>query len=107
MTGSDWWSRANTMEWGGGHEAVLLLFTITIITISYGEKHGPVKVRRAHLISDLLFVKGKKNTPKQPVVLWVNRRKNPQDVISDPRYVGMSVPCCSPFRHISSGIAMW
>ena len=66
-------------------------FTITI-TISYGEKHGPVKVRRAHLISVLLFVKGKKNTPKQPVVLWVNRRKNPQDVISDPRYEGMSVP---------------
>ena len=39
-------------------------FTITI-TISYGEKHGPVKVRRAHLISVLLFVKGMKNTPKQ------------------------------------------
>ena len=41
--------------------------------------------------------KRKENTPKQPTFLWVNRRKNPQVVISDSRHVGMSVPCRSPF----------
>ena len=65
---------------------------LPLLPLVIGKKHEPVKVRRAHLISVLLFVKGKKNTPKQLVVLWVNRRKNPQDVISDPQYEGMSVP---------------
>ena len=33
-----------------------------IITKVYGKKHEPVTVRQAHLMSFLLFVKGKKNT---------------------------------------------